>query len=82
MGQICTFGTLAARAAVKDVGKALGIPFAEMNNFAKLIPARPGITIADALKENNDFQKVANASPLNSKLIKNAQKLEGTVRQL
>lgn len=53
-----------------------------MNNFAKLIPARPGITIADALKENNDFQKVSNASPLNAKLIKNAQKLEGTVRQL
>lgn len=41
VGQICTFGTLAARAAVKDVGKALGISFAEMNQFAKLIPARP-----------------------------------------
>jgi DNA polymerase-3 subunit alpha len=76
VGQICTFGTLAARAAVKDVGKALGIPFAEMNNFAKLIPARPGITIADALKENNDFQKTVDQNPLHAKLVANAQKLE------
>jgi len=42
--QICTFGTLAARAAVKDVGRAYGIPFMEMNSLAKLIPERPGTT--------------------------------------
>jgi DNA polymerase-3 subunit alpha len=82
VGQICTFGTLAARAAVKDVGKALGLPFSEMNAFSKLIPARPGITIADAIKENNDLQKIIQESPLHSKLISNAQKLEGTIRQL
>jgi DNA polymerase-3 subunit alpha len=39
---ICTFGTFAARAAVKDVGRVFGIPFAEMNNLAKLIPEKPG----------------------------------------
>ena len=82
VGQICTFGTLAARAAVKDVGRALGIPFAEMNQFAKLIPARPGITIADAIKENPDLKKTVDTNPLHHKLITNAQKLEGTVRQL
>jgi len=82
VGQICTFGTLAARAAVKDVGKALGLPFSEMNTFSKMIPARPGITIADAIKENNDLQKIIQESPLHEKLISNAQKLEGTVRQL
>lgn len=82
VGQICTFGTLAARAAVKDVGKALGLPFSEMNTFSKMIPARPGITIADAIKENNDLQKVIQESPLHAKLITNAQKLEWTVRQL
>ena len=80
--QICTFGTLAARAAVKDVGRALGIPFAEMNQFAKLIPARPGITIADAIKENPDLKRTIETNPLHHKLITNAQKLEGTVRQL
>lgn len=82
VGQICTFGTLAARAAVKDVGRALGIPFAEMNQFVKLIPARPGITIENAIKENPDLKRTIDANPLHNKLIKNAQKLEGTVRQL
>jgi len=82
VGQICTFGTLAARAAVKDVGKALGLPFSEMNTFSKMIPARPGITIADAIKESNDLQKIIQNDPLHAKLITNAQKLEGTVRQL
>jgi DNA polymerase III subunit alpha len=82
VGQICTFGTLAARAAVKDVGRALGIPFAEMNQFAKLIPARPGITIENAIKENPDLKRTIETNPLHNKLIKNAQKLEGTVRQL
>jgi DNA polymerase III subunit alpha len=82
VGQICTFGTLAARAAVKDVGKALGLPFSEMNMFSKMIPARPGITIADAIKENNDLQKVIQESPIHAKLISNAQKLEWTIRQL
>ncbi len=82
VGQICTFGTLAARAAVKDVGRALGIPFAEMNQFAKLIPARPGITIEDAIKENLDLKRTIENNPLHNKLITNAQKLEGTVRQL
>src|SRR6185295_17304081 len=38
MAQICTFGTMAARAAVKDVGRVMGLPFAEMNEFGKLIP--------------------------------------------
>lgn len=41
VAQICTFGTMAARAAVKDAGKALGIPFSEMNTLASYIPARP-----------------------------------------
>lgn len=82
VGQICTFGTLAARAAVKDVGRALGISFAEMNQFAKLIPARPGITIENAIKENPELKNTIETNPLHNKLIKNAQKLEGTVRQL
>lgn len=82
VGQICTFGTLAARAAVKDVGRALGIPFADMNQFAKLIPARPGITIQNAIEENLDLKKTIETNPLHKKLITNAQKLEWTVRQL
>ena len=55
--QVCTFGTLAARAAVKDAGRALGVPFEDMNIFAKLIPARPGITLNHSLEESTEFKK-------------------------
>lgn len=55
--QVCTFGTLAARAAVKDAGRALGIPFEDMNIFAKLIPSRPGITLDEALEESTELKK-------------------------
>jgi DNA polymerase III alpha subunit len=47
-----------------------------MNQFAKLIPARPGIKIEDAIKENPDLKRTIEVSPLHHKLIKNAQKLE------
>ncbi len=57
VAQVCTFGTLAARAAVKDAGKALGIPFQDMNEFAKLIPAKPGISLEQALEESPEFKK-------------------------
>lgn len=82
VAQVCTFGTMAARAAVKDVGRAMGIWFAEMNQFAKLIPPRPGITIKDALDESIELQEACRAQPVYQKIIDNALLLEWTVRQL
>ena len=82
MAQVCTFGTLAARAAVKDAGKALGIPFQAMNDFAKLIPARPGITIKEALEESMELKRTYEEEQRYMKVIDSAIKLEGTVRQL
>lgn len=82
VAQVCTFGTLAARAAVKDAGKALGIPFQDMNDFAKLIPARPGITLKEALEESIELKKLYDEEPRYTKVLDSAQKLEGTVRQL
>ena len=61
---------------MKDVGRVLGIAFAEMNVFAKMIPTRPGITIADAIKANPDLKRTIDNNPLHNKLITNAQKLE------
>lgn len=58
--QVCTFGTLAARAAVKDAWKALGIPFSDMNTFAKLIPSKPWITLKEALEESHESSKHMN----------------------
>ncbi|MBP9779921.1 DNA polymerase III subunit alpha, partial [Candidatus Gracilibacteria bacterium] len=82
VAQVCTFGTLAARAAVKDSGRALGVPFALMNDFAKLIPSRPGITIKEALEESIELKRVYDEDPKFTKVIDSAMKLEGTVRQL
>jgi len=80
--QVCTFGTLAARAAVKDAWRALGIPFQSMNDFAKLIPGRPGITLKEALEESNELKKLYETDQKYTKVIDAALKLEWTVRQL
>jgi DNA polymerase III subunit alpha len=82
VAQVCTFGTLAARAAVKDAGRAFGIPFAEMNIFAKLIPARPGITLSQALEESVEFKAAYESDEKHKKIIDVALKMEWSVRQL
>ena len=82
VAQVCTFGTLAARAAVKDAGRAFGIPFAEMNTFAKLIPARPGITLLQALEESTEFKSAYDTDEKYRKIVDTALRMEGSVRQL
>ncbi|MDD5026843.1 MAG: DNA polymerase III subunit alpha, partial [Candidatus Peribacteraceae bacterium] len=79
--QICTFGTLAARAAVKDVGRAYGVPFLEMNNLAKLIPDRPGTKLSEAL-ETNELKAAYNSNETYQKIIDTALKLEGKARHV
>jgi DNA polymerase-3 subunit alpha len=79
--QICTFGTLAARAAVKDVGRAYGIPFLEMNTLAKLIPERPGTTLDQAL-ETAELKAAYDSNELYRKIIDTARKLEGKARHV
>jgi DNA polymerase-3 subunit alpha len=76
VAQICTFGTMAARAAVKDAGKALGIPFSEMNLLAGLIPSRPGTKLADALEESVEFRQAYQTDDRYHKVIDQALKLE------
>lgn len=82
VAQICTFGTMAARAAVKDVGKALGIPFSEMNKLAAAIPSKPGTKLKDALVESIEFKKAYDTDNRYHMVIDNALKLEGSIRQL
>ncbi len=81
VAQICTFGTLAARAAVKDVGRSFGIPFLEMNTLAKLIPERPGTTLTEALA-TAELKAVYESNELYRKVIDNALKLEGKARHV
>lgn len=79
--QICTFGTLAARAAVKDVGRAYGVPFLEMNTLAKLIPDRPGTKLNEALGMD-ELKNVYDNNETYRKIIDTALKLEGKARHV
>ena len=79
--QICTFGTLAARAAVKDVGRVYGVSFAEMNALAKLIPERPGTQLKDAL-ETDELKQVLLSNDTYRKIVEIALKLEGKARHV
>lgn len=79
--QICTFGTLAARAAVKDVGRAYGIPFLEMNALAKLIPDRPGTTLSGAL-QTDELRAAYNTNDTYRRIMDTALKLEGKNRHV
>jgi len=79
--QICTFGTLAARAAVKDVGRAYGVPFLEMNNLVKLIPDRPGTKLADAIAMD-ELKATYDGNETYRKIIDTALKLEGKARHV
>ena len=82
VAQICTFGTFAARAAVKDVGRVMGVSFAEMNELGKLIPEKPGTKLAGALEDAPEFKEAYDTNPKYKDIIDNALKIEGNVRQL
>ena len=79
--QICTFGTLAARAAVKDVGRAFGVSFAEMNALAKVISDRPGTTLEEALA-TDELKDAIESNDTYKKIIEIALKLEGKARHV
>ena len=81
VAQIITFGTMAARGAVRDVGRALDLPFAEVDRIAKLIPTELGITLDKALQESADFRQAYEGSPATKKLIDLARDIEGMPRQ-
>jgi DNA polymerase-3 subunit alpha len=80
VAQIATFGTMAARAAVKDVGRVLDIPLARVTQITEMIPKTLGITLEDALKQNPDLREQYETDPQVRELIDIAKKLEGTNR--
>ena len=75
--QIVTFGTLAARNAMKSVARVYDIPFAQSNQWAQLIPAEPKIKIDDALKEGMELRKLYDTDPTVKKLVDMAKAIEG-----
>jgi DNA polymerase-3 subunit alpha len=80
VAQIITFNTMAAKAAIKDVGRALDMPYGEVDRIAKLVPATIGITIDRALKDSPPLAKAYEDDPKIRELIDTAMRLEGLVR--
>src|ERR1700733_11932833 len=80
VAQIITFNTMAAKAAIKDVGRALEIPYGEVDRIAKMIPATIGITIDQALQDSPPLAAAYESDPKIKELIDAALRLEGLVR--
>jgi DNA polymerase-3 subunit alpha len=80
VAQIITFGTMAARAAVRDVGRVLDLPYAEVDRVAKLIPHELGISIAAAQAQSAELTALLEANPQLRQLITIASQVEGFPR--
>jgi DNA polymerase-3 subunit alpha len=80
VAQIITFGTMKAKAAVRDVARALDIPLAEANKVAKLIPPALDMTIDKAVEENAALKELERADPKVEELLRVARRLEGMAR--
>lgn len=78
--QIITFGTMAARMAVRDVGRVMAIPYAQVDKVAKMIPMELGITIEKALAHNPELRQAYEADEVTKNLIDMSMRLEGLPR--
>ena len=81
VSQIITFGTMAARMVIRDVGRVLDYPYSETDKLAKMIPMEVHITIPKTLEQNREFKELYESNPSVKQLIDIAIKLEGLPRQ-
>ena len=80
VAQIITFNTLGARAAIKDVGRVLEVPFADVERLTKLVPGILNIKLADAIQQEPGFNEAAKKDPRIDEVLKVALRLEGLAR--
>jgi len=80
VAQIITFGTMQARAAIRDVGRVMGIPYAEVDKIAKSVPPDPNTTLMDSLSSEQEFRTMYTTNPQIKKLVDTAMILEGLTR--
>ena len=80
VAQIITFNTMAAKGAIKDCGRALDMPYGDVDRVAKLVPSTVGMTIDQALEDVPDLRKIYDSDAQVRELIDTAKKLEGLVR--
>ncbi|MCX7682715.1 MAG: DNA polymerase III subunit alpha [Anaerolineae bacterium] len=80
VAQIITFGTMGAKAAIRDVGRALDYPLTEVDRIARLVPAGPKVTLESALEEVPELRQEYETQPHVRRLIDTARALEGNIR--
>ena len=80
VAQIITFGTMAAKAAIKDVGRAMDIPYADVDRIAKMVPTQLNITLDQAIADSPQLREAMEKDGQIGELMQTAKKLEGMVR--
>jgi DNA polymerase-3 subunit alpha len=81
VAQIVTFGTMAARAAIRDTGRALGVPLPDVDRIAKLVPSGPGgLSISRAIEQIPELNSIYATRPEIRKLLDTAREIEGLAR--
>ena len=80
VSQVITFGTMGAKAVVRDVGRVLGMPFGEVDRIAKLIPGELKISLDSAVERVPELRQMAESTDENGRLIDYARRLEGLAR--
>ncbi len=80
VSQIITFGTMAARGVIKDVGRVLGFSFGDADKVSKMVPEGPGVSLKESIETVPGFSDVRNESPRHDMLLRNALVLEGVSR--
>ena len=80
VAQIITFGTLGAKAAIRDVGRALAMTYSDVDRVARLVPYSPTMTLSRALSENNELRNIYEEDSIIRNLVDSAKKVEGIAR--
>jgi len=80
VAQIITFSTMAARAAIRDAGRVLDIPYGVVDRIAKMVPEGPGQMLDDALKPGSELRQAVDSDPVAKEIVELAQPLEGLTR--
>ncbi|HET8760924.1 MAG TPA: DNA polymerase III subunit alpha, partial [Nitrospiria bacterium] len=80
VAQIITFGTMAAKAAIRDVGRVLDVPYAEVDKVAKLVPTTLNITLDEAIAQEPKLKELSDTDPKINELLSLAKALEGITR--
>jgi DNA polymerase III subunit alpha len=80
VAQIITFSRMAARAAIRDAGRVLDVPYGVVDRIAKLVPEGPGQTLEDCLKPGSELQRTVESDPVAKEIVDLARPLEGLTR--